>query len=171
MAVVLVLTVGNLRAEDVFTRTGHNFRRDIARNNHWPEPFIYPDRDSIVRPFAVMIAKGWQVQNTLSEHHFQPDNSRLADAGVHKVQQILGDPVAQRRVIFVQVGSTPEQTMARIAAVRAAGTVMLPPGGEVAVYPSGIQSRPWLGTEVLGIHASYDKSRGPSKLPAPKKEE
>jgi hypothetical protein len=83
----------------------------------------------------------------------------LADAGVHKVQQILSDPVAQRRVIFVQMGGTPEQTIARMAAVRAAGVVMVPPGAEVAVYPSGIQSRPWLGSEVQGIHATFDKMR------------
>ncbi len=162
---------GAAQADDFFSRLGHEFCRDFERNNHWPEPFIYPDRDAAVQPFGVMIAKGWQVQNTLSENHFQADNSRLADAGVYKVQQILADPVAQRRMIFVQVAATPEQTTARIAAVRAAAAVMLPPGADVAVYPSGIQSRPWLGTEVLNIHAGYDKSRMPVKLPAPKKEE
>jgi hypothetical protein len=171
IAIVFAFAADGLRADDVFTRTGHAIKRDCARNNHWPEPFMYPDRDAVVRPFGVMIAKGWQVQNTLSEHHFQPDNARLADAGVHKVQQILSDPVAQRRIIFVQMAGTPEQTIARIAAVRGAATTMLPPGAEIAVYPSGIQTRPWLGTEVLGIHASYDKGRGPSKLPAPNKEE
>jgi hypothetical protein len=142
--------------------------RDFARNNHWPEPFIYQDRDAVVAPFGVMIAKGWQVQNTLSSYHFQPDNSRLAEAGVHRVQQILADPVPQRRMIFVQMGTTPEQTMGRVAAVRAAATAVLPPGADVAIYPSGIQSRPWLGGEVWGVHASYDKSRKPVTLPAPK---
>jgi hypothetical protein len=162
---------GATRAEDAFGRAGRICARDFARNNHWPEPFIYQDRDAVVRPFAVMIAKGWQVHYTMSDHHFQPDNSRLADAGVHKLQQILGDPVPQRRMVYVQLGTTPEQTMARINAVRAAATVMLPPGMDVAVFPSGIPSRPWPGSDVQGIHASFDKSRGPVKLPAPKVEQ
>jgi hypothetical protein len=162
-AMVLAFAADGLRADDVFTRSGHAIARDCKRNNYWPEPFIYPDRDAVVRPFGVMIAKGWQVQNTLSEHHFQPDNSRLADAGVHKVHQILSDPVAQRRIVFVQMAGTPEQTIARIAAVRGAAAVMLPPGAELAVYPSGIQTRPWLGTEVLGVHVSYDKMRADMK--------
>ncbi len=160
---------GTAQADGPSTWMPHTcMARDFARNNHWPEPFIYQDRDAVVRPFGVMIAKGWQVQNTLSAYHFQPDNSRLADAGVHKLQQVLADPVAQRRMIFVQLGATPEQTMARVAAVRAAAAAILPSGGDVAIYPSGIQSRPWLAPEVLNVHASYDKSRGPVKLPAPK---
>ena len=77
---IAIVAGGAAKAEDIFTWTGHAVARDFARNNHWPEPFMYQDRDAVVRPFAVMIAKGWQVQNTLSEHHFQPDNSRLADA-------------------------------------------------------------------------------------------
>jgi hypothetical protein len=170
-AALAASTGGDAKSDDFFTRAGHEFCRDFARNNHWPEPFIYPDRDAVVRPFGVMIAKGWQVQNTLSEHHFQPDNSRLADAGVHKVQQILSDSVEQRRTIFVQVAMTPDKTMARIAAVRAAAAAMLPPGADVAVYPSGIQSRAWLGSEVHSVHTSYDKNHLPVKLPAAKKEE
>jgi len=159
-----------VRADDIFTHTYHEFHRTYHRNNHWPEPFIYPDRDAVVRPFAVMIAKGWQVQNTLSEHHFLPDNSRLASAGAHKLQLILTDPVAQRRMIFVEVGNTPQETMARIAAVRASAVGILPPGADVAVYPSTIQNRAWSGPEVVGVHASYSGSRKPAVLPAAKKD-
>ena len=57
-------------------------------------------------------------------------------------------------MIFVQMGTTPQQTMARIAAVRASAAEVLPPGTDVAVYPSGIQSLPWSGTALRSLPSS-----------------
>lgn len=165
-----VLVLANTAAADnIFQKGAHSCARDWARCNHWPEPFIYPDRDAVVAPFGVMIAKGWQVQNTLSDHHFQQGTSQLADAGLLKVQQILTETDPHRRTIFVQTALTPTQTMARMAEVRTAVSQMLP-GVEPAVYPTSINVHAWPADAAGRVFSSFNAQQPPVKLPAPRKD-
>ena len=156
-------------AENIFHRCWRHMGRDFARNNHWPEPFIYQDRDAVVRPFGVMIAKGWQVQNTLLEYHFRPADSAggLTEAGVLKMQRILSDPAPQRRVVYVERGDSPQETATRIAAVQAAAIHHIPPGMQPQVYPTAIQARPWPAENVRTITEAYKNSQRKPALPAP----
>jgi hypothetical protein len=171
VAITGFMAASSATAEDnVFQRGGRYCCRDWARCNHWPEPFIYQDRDATVSPFAVMIAKGCQVQGTLTDHHFHPGSAQLTDAGVLKVQQILMDQAAHRRTIYVQLGMSPEQTQARMAAARTAGLHMLPPGAEPVVLPTSIQAYKWPADNTVRVMNSLRESAPKVQLPAPRKD-
>jgi hypothetical protein len=166
LACVGVLAVADYGiAGDVWGGFCHGVRRDWARNNYWPEPFIYPDRDAVVAPFGVMIAKGWQVQNTLSDHHFQPGTAHLTDSGVLKMQQVLMESDPHRRTIFVQTTASPEQTAARLASVRSTAA-QNSHGMEPAVYPTSVHAHAWSAETIHGINVKLREAQGPIKLPA-----
>ena len=171
LAVVFaVASAGNAWADNFFTRTFRSTARSIARTNHWPEPFVFPDRDAVVRPFAKMIAKGLQVQNTLGEHHFQPNSNQLANAGLIKIRSILSDPAPHRRLIYVQRGKSLQETHSRIAATRAAAMMHLEPGAEAAVFPTSIVHRPWPAETSQTLYKDLQDNRIKPKLPKPTKD-
>jgi hypothetical protein len=96
----------------------HRFKQDFNRNNSWPAPFLAPDRESVNLPFEMMERNGWRKQTMVCDYHFESDTARLTPAGELKVRWILTQAPIQRRVIFVQRGSTPLDTAARIQAVQ-----------------------------------------------------
>jgi hypothetical protein len=102
----------------------HNFWVGWHRNNCWPEPFTQADTASVWNMIDAQTAKGWEVQNMLSDAHFEADNTRLSAAGRLKVHAIMTqDPVAFRTV-FVARGWTDEITQRRLVAAEA-GTAQL----------------------------------------------
>ena len=105
-----------------------NFKRDFNRNNCWPEPFVRPDRLHVQRPLELMVAQGWQQQNTLGNHHFAPDSSQLTTAGQLKVREILVQSPPPFRTVFVQQGGNPQDTASRVAAVQQWASQHLPDG-------------------------------------------
>jgi hypothetical protein len=92
--------------------------RDFKRRNCWPEPFICPDRAAVQEPFMVMVARGWERQNLLWDQFFEQGRPDLNEAGRLKVHWILTEAPSQHRVIYLQRCDRPEQTAARVAAVR-----------------------------------------------------
>ncbi len=90
---------------------------DYLRNSHWPQPFVYPDREAVRAPFATMVAKGWQRQNTLGDYHFDPNTHELNQAGQMRLRWIANQVDPQRRAVFVYRGLTQEITAARINSV------------------------------------------------------
>ena len=48
----------------------HNVGVSAKRMNHYPEPFIYADREAAREPFRIMVHNGWQLQNTVLDAHF-----------------------------------------------------------------------------------------------------
>jgi hypothetical protein len=95
----------------------HRAELDYLRNVHWPQPFIYPDREAVRAPFALQAAKGWQRQNILGDYCFDPETHELNRAGELRLRTIALQTIPERRTVFVYRGATPEVTAARIESV------------------------------------------------------
>ena len=50
---------------------------DWHRNNAWPEPFNLVDRAAVKTPIAVMVDRGWQLQNTIPDQLFNAETQEL----------------------------------------------------------------------------------------------
>jgi hypothetical protein len=154
---VLLLSGTSAVAGDWWT----NFWTDWHRNNAWMEPFVYPDRASVCNINQLQITKGWQLQNTLGDPHFEADNVRLSPSGMSKLRWILTQNPAQNRNVFVQRGLSDEVTTKRLAAVQqAAAEVARGPFADVIVSDTPIPTMPseyavsnnaWLTSYMQGI--------------------
>jgi hypothetical protein len=143
--------------------TYHVMKRDFHRNNIWPEPFNYPDRDAARAPFAVMVHNGWRLQNTLGSYHFHDGSPRLTEAGQLKVEWIMTEAPPQYRTIFVERAESPDATAGRIRAIQAAAGRYLPSGGMAEVYESLVPPR---GTPADQIDATARQWQ--NTIPAPR---
>lgn len=92
--------------------------RDFCQRNCWPYPYICQDIASARAPLAVQVANGWERQNLLAEHYFDPITQQLNEAGRRKVQWILLDAPEERRIVFVHRTISVDETNQRVAAVR-----------------------------------------------------
>lgn len=98
-------------------RAARSVATDYRRNSTWPKPFLPAERDSVCAPFALMVAKGWQTQNTLGEYHFREGTANLTEAGKIRVRSIMSDVPPQFRTVYVPVGETEDTTTARLEGV------------------------------------------------------
>ena len=91
---------------------------DFCRRNCWPEPFIAPDRQAAREPFAVCVANGWELQNLLFDPYFEDNGVRLNEAAKLKIRWIMFEGPQQHRMIYVRRAVSPQETAARVTAVR-----------------------------------------------------
>ncbi|MEN6558457.1 MAG: hypothetical protein ABFC54_09795 [Thermoguttaceae bacterium] len=119
LELVLIL-LGSIRPvlADGLCRAIDNIVDDTRRRNCWPEPFVAPDRDTIVAPMAIQIANGWRRQNLLGDFYFEPGNGQLTEAGRLKVRWILLTGPQQHRLIYVHAALDDDETASRLAAVQ-----------------------------------------------------
>ena len=96
----------------------HRFHVDAMRMNCWPEPFIHADRERVRTSLLAMTAAGWQLQNTLSDHLFHPEDQTLTQAGRLKVHWILTQAPSHRRSIVVLRGADDRSTRIRLDSVK-----------------------------------------------------
>lgn len=89
--------------------------RGRRQNAHWPSQFLCPDRMHAHAPFNAMIRNGWRRQNLLGSHHFNPESSKLTEAGELKVRWIMTQAPQPYRRIFIERSLDPEITKARVA--------------------------------------------------------
>jgi len=143
----------------------HSLCRDWKRNNCWPTPFVYPDRQTVRAPFAVMVHKGWERQNTLGEYHFDPQQAQLNEAGRLKVRRILTQVVPQHRTIYVLRTDSPEGTAARVDAVRQLAHRILPEDQVPPVLTSNVQAAGWPASQVDEIGRKFQSSTPDPRLP------
>jgi hypothetical protein len=110
-----------------------------------------------------MVANGWEVQNMLTDGHFDSGTGRLTPAGEAMVLWILDETPQQHRSIFVHRARTPQETAARIAAVEQLVTQSVTPNE----YPPVLESR--RSAEVYSAE-SYDAvgRKFQAALPEPK---
>lgn len=99
---------------------------DWHRNNAWPEPFRHGDRQTVYAAFAAQTAKGWQLQNTIGDVHFEADSNKLTRAGVAQIYQALVSSPPQGRVVFVQQSFDEETTALRMDEVQRTIARMMP---------------------------------------------
>jgi len=120
--IVLTLTLIGAGLATLETTQGGEFwdrvHLDRARMNCWPEPFVHDDRNLVRRPLAAMTNRGWQLQNTLSDHFFNDADQSLTRAGQFKLRWILTQAPAHRRTVYVLRSMDSYDTSERLAAVR-----------------------------------------------------
>ena len=92
--------------------------KDYCRRNSWPYPHICQDIASARAPMAMQVVNGWERQNLLADHYFDPITQQLNEAGRRKVQWILLDAPEERRIVFVHRTISVDETNQRVAAVR-----------------------------------------------------
>jgi hypothetical protein len=99
-------------------RAARSVATDYRRNSIWPQTFTPVDRAAVCAPLDLMVAKGWQTQNTLGEYHFNEGTANLTEAGKIRVKSIMNDVPPQFRTVFVPVGDTDQLTDARLETVQ-----------------------------------------------------
>lgn len=144
----------------------HRVHVDWHRNNSWPEPFPHPERASVRTPFALMAAKGWQLNCTLSDYDFDAERNVLNRSGVAKIDAILKTPSQDRRAIYVVMGKDKAATAVRVDSVQKeiAGLIVEGPMPPVMVTDLRPQTTP--AEDVAGVMQAYQSSRPAPVLPA-----
>lgn len=169
-SVILVLSVflgtSSTAQAQWFDKCCEAFKRDYRRNTMWPEPFLQPDRQATMAPFAIQIANGWRRQNLMSDYLFQEGTNQLTLAGESKVRNILTQMPPNRRTIFVQQGLTPEETQGRIQAVERAAERIVPPGMVAQVVESNLPNEGWPAEDIDAVARKFNATRPDPRLPA-----
>lgn len=116
----------------------HQVHLDYKRNQVWPDPFRYGDRDVARAPFIVMINNGWRLNNTIGQDLFDRETNELNHAGWRKVRWIVTQAPVHRRSIYVVYGVTAAATQARVESVRQSVIGMV---GEDVIPPIMLTNR------------------------------
>ena len=155
-------------SDNFFTRFCHNVCRDIKRNNCWPEPFVYADREAVRAPFVRMVAKGWERQNTLGDHDFVPETGQLTLAGQSKVRSILLQGSPQHRTIYVHRSILPSETTARVDAVQQLAARTVRHGDLPEVLETDLPAPGWSANQVDAVERKYHSTMPTPRLPEKK---
>lgn len=143
----------------------HNMARDWKRNNCWPEPFVCPDRMRVRSAFVQMVANGWERQNLLSDHHFEPSDGKLNHAGKLRVQWILHEAPPQHRIIYVKRSLNAEQTASRVDSVQQVAMELASHGDLPRVVETNVSPVGWPAERVDAIGRKFQASTPEPRLP------
>lgn len=141
----------------------HNAHVDFARNNSWPQPFRGQDAYSVVAPFEVMKRNGWRDNNTVGSILFV--RSELTEAGRLKVANLLALSPSAHKTIYVQVGSTQEETAARVQSVQAILAELVPEGTPPPIQITSIAPSTSPGAYQTLVHRAIQNSTPKPRLP------
>jgi hypothetical protein len=152
--------------DNFVTRFVYSVARDTKRNNCWPEPFTVPARAAVRAPFVLMVAKGWERQNTLGSQHFDPETGKLNLAGQSRVTKILIEGLPEHRTIYVQRSLNPEETLARVDAVQQLAAKIVPQGELPEVLETNLPPLGWPARNVDDVDRKFRECLPPPQLPA-----
>ncbi|MFV1964593.1 MAG: hypothetical protein ACC628_04165 [Pirellulaceae bacterium] len=127
LAVSLVVSVSSVAQAD-WGEFWYRVHMDLRRMTCWPEPFANVDRQVTMQPLMAMTDAGWQRQNTLSDHFFDPEKQVLSRAGEMKVRWIATQAPMHRRTVFVLRDLKAEATLARVETVKNYLNRLIPEG-------------------------------------------
>ncbi|MCR9119321.1 MAG: hypothetical protein NXI22_20510 [bacterium] len=142
------------------------FHLDYRRNMAWPEPFAQPDRETVRVPFRTQIAKGWMLEATLTDHHFDAETNQLNSAGEAKVKWLARLPDPNRRGVYVLRGKDNVATSARFHSTQAAAAMYALEGSQPNVMVSDLAPYRWPADGVDQIHQSFSSSQPAPMLPS-----
>ncbi len=144
----------------------HRATVDTCRNNCWPEPFESIDRQDARAPFEAMVRKGWQMQNTLSPLHFDPQTNQLTHAAERKIEWIITENPPERRVVLVQRSLDRDITAARVDSAQLSLARMIPHGELPAVVETNHSPLGRSAGYVYAMHRKLEESVKAPVLPA-----
>ncbi|NLE36761.1 MAG: hypothetical protein GX621_01905 [Pirellulaceae bacterium] len=139
--------------------------RDTKRNNCWPEPFIKADREAVREPFARMVANGWQRQNTLGDHHFDPETGQLNRDGQLKIRRVLLEGLPEHRSLWVYRAERAAETTARVDAVRSYAARTSRDGSLPQVFETDLPAPGWPAHTVHAIEEKWYQTMPEPRLP------
>ncbi len=146
-------------------KVASDIARDTKRRNCWPEPFVYPDIQSVRAPFGVMIAHGWRQQNLIGDYHFHEGGIGLTEAGRQKIRWILFEAAPQHRAIYVQMADDPNVTAARVAEIQQVAAQLSPYHEPPPVLQTRIQPQGWPAEWVDSVSRKYREATPAPVLP------
>jgi len=141
--------------------------QDYAERNHWPMPYVCPDREAVRAPFALMVHNGWRRQNMLCDEHFKEGTAELTEAGRLKVQRIMTEVPAPHRTIYVRRAESPEVTAARIQAVYDLAAKFSPDGSPPVVQETTVAPAGWSAERVDAVTRKFQTAVPVPQLPPP----
>ena len=144
----------------------HNVGVSAKRMNHYPEPFIYSDRQATREPFRIMVQNGWQLQNTVGDAYFHPESQELTRAGELKVRNIVLQSPEPYRTVHVLRGNNADVTAIRLDSVQQVVASAIPSGAMPPVVETGTQLRGTPGEYVDHTIRGAATSRPAPVLPA-----
>lgn len=136
-------------------RWGLDWRRNMA----WPEPFAEPDRERVRTPFKTQIGKGWMLEATLTDNHFDAETNQLNSAGVAKVKWLVRLPDPNRRAVYILRGDDNPATSARFHSTNAAVERFALQGAKPPVMVSDLAPRGWPAEGVDTIQQQFRASQ------------
>jgi hypothetical protein len=142
-----------------------NCKRDFRRNQMWPEPFLQPDRNAVMCPFAIQTANGWRRQNLLSDYHFDDATNQLNLAGESKLRYILTQMPPTRRTVFVQQGLAADVTQQRVQSVERMAERIVPPGMIANVVESNLPNDGWPAADIDAVTRKFIATTPDPRLP------
>lgn len=142
-----------------------NFWAGFRYNNEWPAQFVDADREAVRAPFRVMVFNGWRRQNTLTDDHFNEQNTEMTQAGWLKVRWVLTQVPEEYRTIYIQKTAGDELLAKRIEIVQDASREMLGTGEIANVVPTHIDPMGWPAETVDAIERRYVESAPAPRLP------
>lgn len=164
-AVAAALCVCPLAGATEVQRFYESCKQDFRRNNAWPEPFIWPDRDSVCAPFAVMIHNGWRLQNTLAAHHFREGTAELTEAGKLRVLWIMTEAPMAHRTIYIERTDSPEITGGRVRNVSIAAQGLSVDNIAPPVFVTGVAARGWPADQIDATTRRFHDTAPDPRLP------
>jgi hypothetical protein len=166
-AVLVAASVYSTPADaQLFHDFARSVKRDFKRNNCWPEPFLGPDRVATRAPFNVMVQKGWQRQNMISDFHFDETGRVLSQTGELKIRWILTETLPHHRTIYVHRARSKKETDIRIAAAREYAQSILPQGNLLAIEETNIGKEGWPAERVSTMVRRFNSTELPTMAPA-----
>ncbi len=132
LALALTILTANMARAD-WSQFWHRVGVDWHRMNAWPEPFQVGDREATIAPLVEMTNAGWRIQNTLSDHLFDPKTQELTRAGQMKLRWIATQAPAHRRTVHVLRSLEPGATNLRVQSVERLLDTYLPEGSRPSV--------------------------------------
>ncbi len=141
------------------------FRKVFRRNNCWPQPFIIADRIAVRTPYAIQVNKGWCIQNTLHDEHFDLETGMLNEAGELRVRDILTESPADHRTVFVLQANKPALTTARHQSVAEFASKITENGEVPQIAETRIRPRTAPADYINTIGTRYTASTPDPRLP------
>jgi hypothetical protein len=139
--------------------------RDTKRNNCWPEPFPKADREAVRMPFALMVANGVRRENTLGDHHFDPETGKLNRAGELKIRSILLEGLPQNRLLSVYRAERASETAARVEVVQQYAAQTVRDGVMPQIIETDIPAPGWPAQFVERVDGKFEASMPDPRLP------
>jgi hypothetical protein len=139
--------------------------RGYEMNRDWPEPYYHEDKRAVREPFAIMVANGWQQQNTLGTHHFHENSSELTEAGRMRIFWIANHAYDPHRTVFVQQAGDVEATEERLALVREYLESLETDATLPQVVETSDGVRGWPADRIDAIERDFQKSAPAPRLP------